>query len=77
MLFPLNNGWEYTRCPNTFRTEIFLWQFRAEYVLNAFWDLRLIGGFSTRVEQSALHRNEELYFFFGISSDITRPFDDF
>ena len=58
-------------------TKLYLWQFKAEYVLNAFWDLRLMAGLTTRVEQSSLHRNEELYFFFGISSDITRPFDDF
>lgn len=58
-------------------TKLFTWQLRAEYVLNATWDLRLVGGLTTRVEQSALHRNEELYFFFGISSDLTRPFDDF
>lgn len=58
-------------------TKLFLWQFRAEYVLNAVWDLRLVGGFSSRVETSAFHRREELYFFFGISSDLTRPFDDF
>ncbi|MBP9153282.1 MAG: hypothetical protein KBF73_13430, partial [Flavobacteriales bacterium] len=58
-------------------TKLFSWQLRAEYILNAAWDLRLTGGFTSRVEQSALHRNEEIYFFFGISSDITRPFDDF
>lgn len=58
-------------------TKLFQWQVRAEYVLNATWDLRLVGGFTTRVEQSAMHRNEELYFFFGISSDLRRPFDDF
>ena len=58
-------------------TKLFTWQLRAEYMLNATWDLRLIGGLTTRVEQSALHRNEELYFFFGISSDLARPFDDF
>jgi hypothetical protein len=58
-------------------TKMYLWQFRAEYVLNAFMDLRLIGGFSSRVEESALHRDEELYFFFGISSDLSRSFDDF
>ncbi|MDP6908689.1 MAG: gliding motility protein RemB, partial [Flavobacteriales bacterium] len=58
-------------------TKAYLWQVKVEYVLNAFWDLRLMGGFTSRVEQSNLHRNEELYFFFGLSSDITRPFDDF
>ena len=58
-------------------TKLFSWQLRAEYVLNAAWDLRLMGGFTSRVEQSAVHRKEELYMFFGISSDITRPFDDF
>ena len=58
-------------------TQSFLWQFRAEYMLNATWDLRLVGGFSSRVETSTLHRHEELYFFVGISSDLTRPFDDF
>lgn len=58
-------------------TKLYLWQFKAEYVLNAAWDMRLMAGFSTRVEESAIHRKEELYFFFGISSDITRPFDDF
>lgn len=58
-------------------TKLYSWQFRAEYVLNAAWDLRLTGGFTSRVEQSAIHRKEELYFFFGISSDLTRPFDDF
>ncbi|MCB9186178.1 MAG: hypothetical protein H6601_05470 [Flavobacteriales bacterium] len=58
-------------------TKLYLWQFRAEYVLNAFWDLRVMAGFTSRVQESAIHRNEELYFFFGISSDLTRPFDDF
>ncbi|TNF29073.1 MAG: hypothetical protein EP314_03090 [Bacteroidetes bacterium] len=58
-------------------TKLYLWQFRVEYVMNAFWDLRILGGFTSRVEQSAMFRNEELYFFFGISSDLTRPFDDF
>jgi hypothetical protein len=58
-------------------TKLYSWQFRAEYMLNAHWDLRLMAGFTSRVEQSALHRNEELYFFFGISSDLSRPFDDF
>lgn len=58
-------------------TKIYLWQFKAEYILNAMWDLRLMAGLSSRVEESPLHRDEELYFFFGISSDITRPFDDF
>ena len=37
----------------------------------------LMAGFTTRVEESVLHRKEELYFFFGLSTDITRPFDDF
>lgn len=59
------------------KTNLYLWQFRAEYVLNAYWDLRVIGGFTTRVEQSKLHRYEELYMFLGISTDLTRPFDDF
>ena len=58
-------------------TRLYLWQFRAEYILNAIWDMRLMAGISTRVEQSVVHRKEELYFFFGISTDITRPFDDF
>lgn len=58
-------------------TNLYLWQFRVEYVLNAFWDFRILGGFTSRVEQSTRFRNEELYFFFGISSDLTRPFDDF
>ncbi|MGB0916501.1 MAG: hypothetical protein ACPGU4_02830 [Flavobacteriales bacterium] len=58
-------------------TKLFLWQFRAEYILNATWDMRLMAGFTTRVEESVLHRKEELYFFFGLSTDITRPFDDF
>lgn len=58
-------------------TKAYLWQFRAEYILNAYWDLRLMAGLSTRVEQSALHRKDEVFVFFGISSDITRPFDDF
>jgi hypothetical protein len=58
-------------------TELFLWQVRAEYVLNAFWDLRIIGGFNTRLETSALHRKEDIYVFFGISTDLSRPFDDF
>lgn len=58
-------------------TKLYSWQFRAEYFLNAAWDLRLMAGLTSRVEQSALHRNEELYFFFGISSDLSRPFDDF
>ncbi|MDC0303389.1 capsule assembly Wzi family protein [Flavobacteriales bacterium] len=58
-------------------TKLYLWQFKAEYVLNGDWDMRLMVGFSTRVEESAIHRKEELYFFFGISSDITRPFDGF
>jgi hypothetical protein len=58
-------------------TKLYLWQFRAEYILNATWDMRLMAGISTRVEQSVVHRKEELYFFFGISTDITRPFDDF
>ena len=53
-------------------TKLYLWQFKAEYVLNAMWDMRLMAGFSTRVEQSAIHRKEELYLFFGISTDITR-----
>ena len=58
-------------------TELFLWQVRAEYVLNAYWDLRIMAGFNTRLETSALHRREDIYVFFGISTDITRPFDDF
>ncbi len=58
-------------------TKLYLWQLKAEYVLNAAWDMRLMARFTTRVEESDLHRKEELYFFFGISSDITRPFDDF
>ncbi|MFC2175644.1 hypothetical protein ACFLR1_01570 [Bacteroidota bacterium] len=58
-------------------TKMYQWQIRAEYVLNGFWDLRLLAGLTTRVESSAIHRNEEIYLFFGISSDITRPFDDF
>jgi hypothetical protein len=58
-------------------TQTYLWQFRAEYMLNATWDLRLMAGLTSRVEESAMHRNEELYFFFGITSDLTRPFDDF
>lgn len=58
-------------------TKLYLWQFRAEYILNAMWDLRLMAGFTSRVQESAIHRDEELYFFFGISSDLTRPFDDF
>jgi len=58
-------------------TELFLWQVRAEYVLNAFWDMRVIAGFNTRLETSALHRKEDIYVFFGISTDLSRPFDDF
>ena len=58
-------------------TKLFLWQFRAEFMLNATWDLRLMAGLTSRVEESALHRREELYVFFGITSDLTRPFDDF
>lgn len=58
-------------------TELFLWQVRAEYVMNAYWDLRIMAGFNTRLETSALHRKEDIYVFFGISTDITRPFDDF
>lgn len=73
----LRNGEYGHKMADGLNTKLFLWQFRAEYILNAFWDLRILGGFTSRVEQSALHRNEELYFFIGISSDITRPFDDF
>jgi len=58
-------------------TKLYLTQIRAEYVLNATWDLRIMGGFTSRVQESSAFRKEELYFFFGISSDITRPFDDF
>ena len=75
--YQLRNGEYGHKMIDGLATRSYLWQFRAEYVLNAFWDLRILGGFSSRVEQSALHRNEDLYFFFGISSDITRPFDDF
>jgi hypothetical protein len=35
------------------------------------------GGFNTRLETSALHRKEDIYVFFGISTDLSRPFDDF
>lgn len=58
-------------------TELFLWQVRAEYMLNAKWDLRIMAGFNTRLETSAMHRKEDIYLFFGISTDLTRPFDDF
>lgn len=58
-------------------TEVFLWQFRAEYVVNPFWDMRILAGLSSRVQTSALHRKDDLYVFLGISTDLTRPFDDF
>ncbi|MCF8257831.1 MAG: hypothetical protein K9J06_09765 [Flavobacteriales bacterium] len=58
-------------------TKAFLFQFRAEYVVNPFWDLRIMAGLSSRSESSAIHRKDDLYVFFGISTDLTRPFDDF
>ncbi len=58
-------------------TRLYLWQIRAEYVINARWDLRLLAGFNSRLETSAVHRREDIYMFIGISTDLTRPFDDF
>lgn len=58
-------------------THLFLTQIRAEYVLNAFWDLRIMAGLTTRTEESAAFRRDEIYVFFGITSDIVRGFDDF
>lgn len=58
-------------------TKVYLWQIRAEYVVNPFWDLRIMAGLSSRSEFSVQHRKDDLYVFFGISTDLTRPFDDF
>jgi len=58
-------------------TKVYLWQFRAEYVVNPFWDMRIMAGLSTRVQTNAFQRKDDLYVFFGISTDLTRPFDDF
>jgi hypothetical protein len=58
-------------------TKVYLFQFRAEYVVNPFWDMRIMGGITSRAEFSSMHRKDDLYVFLGISTDLTRPFDDF